>query len=165
MENLVGVVQTDAAINPRNSGGPLIDLSGSGVGINTMIYQDAQGLGFSVFINTVKKVYAANLKYGKITWAMLGIQGITLTTAVAQQYNVKASQGVYVGQITSGSGAAEAGLKAGDVITTIDGKAMLTIDGGLNYIRSKNVGDTVQVVADRKGMTKTFPIVPKALGQ
>jgi len=164
-ENLVGVVQTDAAINPGNSGGPLVDLSGRVVGMNTMIYQNAQGLGFSVSINTAKKVYDAILKNGKITWPALGIQGATLTTSIAQQYNVKASQGVYIVQITSGSGAEAAGLKAGDVITTIDDKSMTTIDGVLSYIRSKNVGDTVQVVADRGGTTKTFSVVLKALGQ
>ncbi|WP_165846293.1 S1C family serine protease [Candidatus Cryosericum odellii] len=163
-ENLVGVVQTDAAINPGNSGGPLVDLSGRVVGMNTMIYQNAQGLGFSVSINTAKKVYDAILKNGKITWPALGIQGATLTTSIAQQYNVKASQGVYIVQITSGSGAEAAGLKAGDVITTIDDKSMTTIDGILSYIRSKNVGDTVQVVADRGGTTKTFSVVLKALG-
>ena len=162
-ENLVGVVQTDAAINPGNSGGPLVDLSGRVVGMNTMIYQNAQGLGFSVSINTAKKVYDAILKNGKITWPALGIQGATLTTSIAQQYNVKASQGVYIVQITSRSGAEAAGLKAGDVITTIDDKSMTTIDGILSYIRSKNVGDTVQVVADRGGTTKTFSVVLKAL--
>jgi len=163
-ETLVGVVQTDAAINPGNSGGPLVDLSGRVVGMNTMIYQNAQGLGFSVSINTAKKVYDAILKSGKITWPALGIQGATLTTSIAQQYNVKASQGVYIVQITSGSGAEAAGLKAGDVITTIDDKPMTTIDGVLSYIRSRNVGDTVQVVADRGGTTKTFSVILKALG-
>jgi len=163
-ETLVGVVQTDAAINPGNSGGPLVDLSGRVVGMNTMIYQNAQGLGFSVSINTAKKVYDAILKNGKITWPALGIQGTTLTTSIVQQYNLKVSQGVYIVQITSGSGAEAVGLKAGDVITTIDDKPMTTIDGVLSYIRSKNVGDTVQVVADRNGTTKTFSVILKALG-
>ena len=163
-ETLVGVVQTDAAINPGNSGGPLVDLSGRVVGINTMIYQDAQGLGFSVSVNTAKKVYDAIIKNGKVTWPALGIQGATLTTSIAQRYNLKVSHGVYIVQMTSGSGAEAAGLKAGDVITTIDDKPMTTIDGVLSYIRSKNVGDTVQVVADRGGTTKTFSVILKALG-
>jgi serine protease Do len=164
-ETLVGVVQTDAAINPGNSGGPLVDLSGRVVGINTMIYQNAQGLGFSVSVNTARKVYDAIIKDGKVTWPALGIQGATLTTSIADQYNLKVSQGVYIVQITSGSGAQAAGLKAGDVITAIDDKPMTTIDGVLSYIRSRNVGDTVQVVADRGGTTKTFAVTLKALGQ
>jgi S1-C subfamily serine protease len=163
-ETLVGVVQTDAAINPGNSGGPLVDLSGRVVGMNTMIYQDAQGLGFSVSVNTAKKVYDAIIKNGKVTWPALGIQGATLTTSIAEQYNLKVSQGVYIVQITPGSGAEAVGLKAGDVITAIDDKSMTTIDGVLSYIRSKNVGDTVQVVADRNGTTKTFSVILKALG-
>ncbi len=162
-ETLVGVVQTDAAINPGNSGGPLVDLSGRVVGINTMIYENAQGLGFSVSINTARKVYDAIIKNGKMTWPALGIQGATLTTSIAQEYNVKATQGVYVVQVTSGSGAAAAGIKAGDVITAIDGTTMTTIDAVLSYVRSKNVGDTVQVVVDRGGTTKTFSVTLKAL--
>lgn len=164
-ETLVGVVQTDAAINPGNSGGPLVDLSGRVVGINTMIYQNAQGLGFSVSINTARKVYDAIIKSGKITWPALGIQGATLTTSIAQQYNVKASQGVYVVQVTAGSGAAAAGVKAGDVITAIDGQQMTTIDAVLSYVRSKNVGDTLQVTIDRSGSTKAFSVTLKALSQ
>jgi serine protease Do len=164
-ETLVGVVQTDAAINPGNSGGPLVDLSGRVVGMNTMIYQNAQGLGFSVSVNTVRKVYDAIIKNGKVTWPALGIQGATLTTSIVDQYSLKVSQGVYIVQITAGSGAQAAGLKAGDVITAIDDKPMTTIDGVLGYIRSRNVGDTVQVVADRKGTTKTFSVTLKALGQ
>ncbi|MGB9666001.1 MAG: S1C family serine protease [Candidatus Cryosericum sp.] len=164
-ETLVGVVQTDAAINPGNSGGPLVDLSGRVVGINTMIYQNAQGLGFSVSINTARKVYDAIIKNGKITWPALGIQGATLTSSIAQQYNLKISQGVYVVQVTSGSGAAAAGIKAGDVITAIDGKDMTTIDAVLSYIRSKSVGDTVSVVVNRAGATKTFSVTLKALSQ
>jgi serine protease Do len=163
-ETLVGVVQTDAAINPGNSGGPLVDLSGRVVGMNTMIYQDAQGLGFSVSVNTAKKVYDAIIKNGKVTWPALGIQGVTLTTSIAEQYSLKVSQGVYIVQITSGSGAETVGLKAGDVITSIDDKSMTTIDGILSYIRSKNVGDTVRVVADRGGTTKTFSVILRALG-
>jgi serine protease Do len=164
-ETLVGVVQTDAAINPGNSGGPLVDLSGRVVGMNTMIYQNAQGLGFSVSVNTVRKVYDAIIKNGKVTWPALGIQGATLTTSIVDQYSLKVSQGVYIVQITAGSGAQAAGLKAGDVITAIDDKPMTTIDGVLGYIRSRNVGDTVQVATDRKGTTKTFSVTLRALGQ
>jgi len=113
----------------------------------------------------VRKVYDAIIKNGKVTWPALGIQGATLTTSIVQQYSLKVSQGVYIVQITSGSGAEAAGLKVGDVFTAIDDKPMTTIDGVLNYIRSMNVGDTVQVVADRNGTAKTFSVTLKALGQ
>jgi len=164
-ETLVGVVQTDAAINPGNSGGPLIDLSGRVVAMNTMIYQNAQGLGFAVSINTARKVYDSIVKTGKVTWPALGISGATVTSSIVQQYNLKVSQGVYVAQATAGSGAQAAGIKAGDVITSIDGKQMTTIDAVLSYVRSKNVGDVVQVVVDRLGETKTFSVTLKALSQ
>lgn len=164
-QTLVGVVQTDAAINPGNSGGPLIDLNGRVVGMNTMIYQNAQGLGFSVSVNTVRKVYEAIRGSGTVVWPALGIQGATVTTAIAQQYNLKTSQGVYIVQVTAGSGAEAAGLRQGDVITAIDGTAMTTIDAVLNYVRSKNVGDIVQVVINRSGTTKTLAVTLKALAQ
>jgi len=164
-ETLVGVVQTDAAINPGNSGGPLIDLSGRVVAMNTMIYQNAQGLGFAVSINTARKVYDSIVKTGKVTWPALGISGATVTSSIVQQYNLKVSQGVYVAQVTAGSGAQSAGIKVGDVITSIDGRQMTTIDAVLSYIRSKNVGDVVQVVVDRMGETKTFSVTLKALSQ
>ena len=164
-ETLVGVVQTDAAINPGNSGGPLIDLSGRVVAMNTMIYQNAQGLGFAVSINTARKVYDSIVKTGKVTWPALGISGATVTSSIVQQYNLKVSQGVYVAQVTAGSGAQAAGIKAGDVITSIDDKQMTTIDAVLSYVRSKNVGDVVQVVVDRMGETKTFSVTLKALSQ
>jgi serine protease Do len=140
-------------------------LSGRVVGINTMIYQNAQGLGFSVSVNTARKVYEAIIKSGKVTWPALGIQGATVTTTIAQQYHLSITQGVYIVQVTSGSGAEAAGLQKGDVITEIDGKAMTTIDAVLNYVRSKNVGDTTQVVVNRNGTTKTFTVTLKALGQ
>jgi serine protease Do len=164
-ETLVGVVQTDAAINPGNSGGPLIDLSGRVVAMNTMIYQNAQGLGFAVSINTARKVYDSIVKTGKVTWPALGISGATVTSSIVQLYNLKVSQGVYVAQVTAGGGAQAAGIKAGDVITSIDGRQMTTIDAVLSYVRSKNVGDVVQVVVDRLGETKTFPVTLKALNQ
>lgn len=162
-KTLVGVIQTDAAINPGNSGGPLIDLSGRVVGINTMIYQNAQGLGFSVSSNTAKKVYESIIKTGKVTWPALGIQGTTLTDSVAQQYNVKAEAGVYVVAVTSGSGAEAAGIRKGDVITAIDGEKMTTIDQVLAYVRAKNVGDTVKVAVNRNGQSLTMDVVLKAL--
>jgi serine protease Do len=164
-ETLVGVVQTDAAINPGNSGGPLVDLSGRVVGINTMIYQNAQGLGFSVSVNTARKVYDAIIKNGKVTWPALGIQAATLTSSIAQEYNIDVMQGAYIIQIINGSGAEAAGLRKGDVITAIDGKAMATIDAILSYIRSKNVGDRVQVVVNRNGASSTFTVTLKALSQ
>jgi len=116
-------------------------------------------------VNTVKKVYEAIIKSGKVTWPALGIQGATVTSTIAQQYNLKVTQGVYIVQITPGSGAEAAGLQRGDVITEIDGTSMTTIDAILSYIRSKNVGDATQVVVNRNGTTKTFSVTLKALNQ
>lgn len=128
-----------------------------------MIYQNAQGLGFSVSSNTAKKVYESIIKNGKVTWPALGIQGTTLTADIAQQYSVKADKGVYVVAVTSGSGAEVAGIKKGDVITKIDGEDMTTIDQVLSYIRAKNVGDTVQVVINRNGKLQTLAVTLKTL--
>jgi S1-C subfamily serine protease len=164
-KTLVGVVQTDAAINPGNSGGPLVDLSGRVVGINTMIYQNAQGLGFSVSVNTARKVYDSIIATGSITWPALGITGATLTSEISQQYNISITQGVYIASVTADSGAEAAGLRKGDVITELDGKMVATIDEVLRYIRTKSVGDDVEVVIHRDGRSQTITVTLRAISQ
>ncbi|MDO9099975.1 MAG: trypsin-like peptidase domain-containing protein [Caldisericota bacterium] len=164
-KTLVGVVQTDAAINPGNSGGPLVDLSGRVVGINTMIYQNAQGLGFSVSVNTARKVYDSIIATGSITWPALGITGATLSSEISQQYNISITQGVYIASVTADSGAEAAGLRKGDVITELDGKMVATIDEVLRYIRTKSVGDDVEVVIHRDGRSQTITVTLRAISQ
>lgn len=173
--NMRNMLQTDAALNPGNSGGPLLDVNGNVVGINTAIETGvtgtgANGIGFAVPSNVAASAIP-NLEAGKtIARPWLGISGTTLTQSLAQQLNLTVNQGVYVVSVVSGSPAATAGLKGsnlttsgtpaagGDVITAADGKAMNTIDDLTSYISSKNVGDTVTLSILRGGSTISVPV-------
>jgi len=140
---MYGVIQTDTAINPGNSGGPLVDLQGNVVGINTMIYNNAQGLGFAVSSNTCEKVINDILTNGKVQWPFLGVGVTTMTESLAQQQNIKYAEGVLVSSVTAGSAASKAGIKVNDIITAIDGQSIATSDQLISIIRSHNVGDKI----------------------
>ncbi len=151
-----GVIQTDAAINPGNSGGPLVSLDGKVIGINTMIYENAQGLGFAVSSNTCKKVIDSILKNGKVEWPFLGVEVTTMTPEIADQLHIKYRPGVLVAKVIKGSAADKAGIKQGDIIVSIDGKPVKTSDELINIIRSHNVGDHIIVEIARKGLSETL---------
>ncbi len=151
-----GIIQTDAAINPGNSGGPLVSLDGKVVGINTMIYQNAQGLGFAVSANTCKKVINSLLKNGKVEWPFLGVEVTTMTQELADQLKIKFTPGVLVARVIKGSAADKAGIKQGDIITAIDGKQVTSSDQLINIIRSHNVGDHIIVEIVRKGLKESL---------
>ena len=109
-------IQTDAAINEGNSGGPLIDSSGKVIGINEQIASQTganQGLGFAVPINTASNVMTQLKKTGTVKYAYLGIEGQTLTPDLAKALGLKTTEGVLVAKVDSGSPAAKAGIKGG----------------------------------------------------
>lgn len=147
---LVGIIQTDAAINPGNSGGPLVTLDGKVIGINTMIIQGAQNLGFSVSSQTAKRVAEDLIKYGKVSWPYLGVRGGTLTERLAKQIGRKYIKGAYIAQVEEGS-AKKGGMLRGDVVTAIDGKTVETFDELMLNIRARKVGDKVTLTVDRDG--------------
>lgn len=126
-ETLTNLLQTDAAINSGNSGGPLVTLDGKVIGINTAIIEDAQGIGFSIPTNEAKGVMTSVLKNGKVERAYIGVRYLTLTSAVAKENNLSVSDGAYLKgdssgpAVISGSPADKAGLKDGDVITAVNG--------------------------------------------
>lgn len=138
---MYGVIQTDTAINPGNSGGPLVDLQGNVIGINTMIYNNSQGLGFAVSSNTCEKVINDILTNGKVQWPFLGVGVTTMTQSIAQQLNIKYTEGVLVSSVTAGTAASKAGIKVNDIVTAVDGQSITTSDQLISIIRSHNVGD------------------------
>ena len=171
--NYTGKLQTDAANNPGNSGGPLLDVNGSVIGINTAIESTstgASGIGFAVASNTVNSALSS-LETGKqVSRPWLGISGSTLTSTLAQQLGLSVNQGVYVVSVVSGSPAASAGLKGsnldangqpvagGDIITAIDSKTSSNIQDIQNYIATKNVGDTVTLSIVRSGSQSSIQV-------
>lgn len=147
------LIQTDAAINPGNSGGPLINMQGQVIAINTAVSTTAQGIGFAIPINTAKNVIQDLQDDGKVTRAYLGIGMTEITSESASQVNIDPStQGVIVNQIVEGSPAAKAGLKAGDILTSIDGETVSSASKVQEYIQNLPVGQSVTIGILRGGL-------------
>jgi S1-C subfamily serine protease len=169
-------IQTDAAINQGNSGGPLIDSSGKVIGINEQIATTTgsnSGLGFAVPIDTAVSIMDQLKSKGSVIYAWLGISGQTLTADAAKTLGIKTSQGVLVARVFPGSPAAKAGLKGGsgqrdvqgqtyvtggDVITAIDGTTLTSMDQLAGIINTHKPGDTVKLTVISGGTTKTVTV-------
>lgn len=155
------MIQTDAAINPGNSGGALVDSDGKLIGINTLIKSysgNYSGVGFAIPVD-----YAANIAQqiidGKTpTHAQLGVSLSNVNAQNAQRYGLAVSKGAYVASVYSGSGAAEAGLEKGDIITKFDGKDVTSASDLMLDVRSKNPGDKVTLEVNRNGETKQIEV-------
>ena len=162
LDNYVGLIQTDAAINHGNSGGPLINAYGQVIGLNTLGVRDnnAQGLNFAIPINKVKQVADTLVSKGNgavvSTRAYLGVQVVPLNASTAAQYGTKLTQGAYVVNVESGTPAEKAGLKAGDVITAVNGKTLDNKTALGDVLNSLNVGDSATLTIDRNGQSQTL---------
>jgi putative serine protease PepD len=142
-----GAIQTDAAINHGNSGGPLLNMKGEVIGITSQIESDSggnDGVGFAVPSNTVRSIVSQLIANGKAQHALLGVQVRT------------AASGVGVSQVSSGSAADSAGLKAGDVITTVDGTTVASADKLRAIIAGHKPGDRITLTVLRGGSTKSL---------
>lgn len=162
----VNFIQTDAAINPGNSGGPLLNQRGEVIGINTAIIQGAQGLGFAIPINTAQRISDQLIASGKVEHPFLGIQMATLTPEVKQEINsnpnsglsVSDDQGVLVIRVVPDSPADRAGLRAGDVISQIDGQAVKDADALQQVVESSQVGTNLQLALKRNGQEMNLAV-------
>ena len=136
------VIQTDAALNPGNSGGPLVDSHGEVIGINTAIIQFAQGICFAIPVNTVRWVAMMLLKEGKVTRGFLGISGQTvpLPVRVVRYFNLPQESGVYVMNVAAGSPADKAGLKEGDVVIMLSEHPTKSVDDIHRLLTADAVG-------------------------
>jgi len=167
----VNFIQTDAAINPGNSGGPLLNARGEVIGMNTAIIQGAQGLGFSIPINTAQRIANQLVTTGKVEHPYLGVQMTTLTPDVRQQINedansglsVDADRGVLVLRVMRNSPAARAGLRPGDVIQKINGQAIADSESVQQQVEKSQVGSNLQLELRRNGQNLNVPIQTAAL--
>ncbi len=169
-------IQTDAAINQGNSGGPLIDSSGKVIGINEQIASQGggnEGLGFAVPINTAIRSLEQLKANGKVTYAWMGVGLETLTSDVASALNLKSQGGALVESVSPGSPAAKAGIKGGsktvtvqgqqftvggDVIVKVDSTQIKSADDLIAYLGTKKPGDTVTVTVERGGTTQQLSV-------
>ncbi|TGL64624.1 PDZ domain-containing protein [Leptospira sarikeiensis] len=150
----VHYIQTDAAINQGNSGGPLLDINGRVVGINRMIVSPSGGsigLGFAIPINEAKAVVDELKSGGKVKRARLGVALDDLTEETAKELKLTSPEGAFVRQVQNGSAAAEAGIDVEDVILEIDGTKIKNANDVVSKIRASKVGQRVSVVIYRKG--------------
>lgn len=153
-ESLENVIQTDAALNPGNSGGPLIDLDGRVIGVNVAVASGTENIGFSIPINTIKPVLEEFEASGKISRPFIGIEYILISKDVALMNKVP--EGAYVRSVIAGSAAEEAGLLAGDIITEIDGEKVSDANPLAKIIQKHKVGDKITLIIDRNGDIKTL---------
>ena len=145
-----GAIQTDAAINHGNSGGPLLNLDGRVIGVTAQIQSDSggnEGVGFAIPTNTVRSVADQLISSGKAEHALLGIQPAN-----------GANGGAKVQSVTKGTAAADAGLQAGDVITAVDGAPVQSSAQLRAIIAAHEPGDKVTLTIKRNGTTKTVPV-------
>ena len=155
------VIQADCAINSGNSGGALVNSKGEVIGITTLKLagDGIEGVSFAIPVNETVPIYKELIEKGKISRPFVGISGIDLDEATAIRNGL--TKGIYVDSVVSGSGAEDAGIMAGDVIVSFDGKDVSTMDE-LNAIKNtKNIGDKFEIKLYRKSELKTFTITLK----
>lgn len=160
-------IQTDAAINPGNSGGALVDVNGQLIGINSAIKTNTgyyQGYGFAIPVNIVKSVSQELIKSGKVVRGYIGVQIQTVDETMAKGLGLDKAKGVLVQSVQKGGGGDEAGLQAGDVILSVDGKEVNASNELQVIINSKRPGDIAKLTVFRDGKTieKDVTLKPRA---
>jgi len=160
-ESLTDLMQTDAAINSGNSGGPLLNLKGQVIGINTAIAEDAQSIGFAIPISATKGMLSHVIKTGKVERAYLGVQYISITPAVKEEYDLAADRGDYVtadrgSSVQSGGPADKAGVRDGDIITTVNGYKVGEVASVATLISEYEPGQKVELKVLRDGRELTL---------
>jgi len=153
-QNMESFIQTDAAVNPGNSGGALVNTRGELIGINTAISSKTGsfiGYSFAVPSNIAKKVVEDLLEYGRVQQAVLGVQGGELNGTIANQLDIETTEGFYVQKVTEDSGAEKAGIKPDDIITKINNVKITSFADLTGFLRSKEPNEIVKITILRNG--------------
>ncbi len=160
-----GLIQTDAAINEGNSGGPLVNLAGEVIGVNTLIVRGsgygsavAEGLGFAIPANTVQAISQQLIEKGYVSYPYLGIRWQWITPSIAYRYGLPVEAGAYVSYVDTGSPAAQAGLEEGDIITKIGESSLDQDHPFINVLYSFASGETVSLEFVRGQTTQTTQV-------
>ena len=153
-------IQTDASINPGNSGGPLLNIEGRVIGINTMIYANAQGIGFAIPVDRAKKVIQDILRYGQVHSAWIGAVTATITPEEARRTGLRTSRGALIARVIPGSPAQAAGLKAGDIITAVAGRPVDSREAFSTYTATVPSGQPLPLTVSRDGATQSISVRP-----
>jgi S1-C subfamily serine protease len=156
------VIQTDAALNPGNSGGPLVSSRGEVIGVNTAIILPAQGICFAIAVNTAKFVAARLIRDGRVRRSFLGVAGqnVTIPRSLARQLSMATASGVLVLSAEKDSPAQKAGLLEGDVIIAMDGEAIKGVDDLHTYLTDEKIGVESALTILRRSAKITVPVLP-----
>ena len=148
------LIQTDAAINKGNSGGPLVDMNGHVVGINQAVLRDATGVGFALGASTASRHIESLIERGNVRRPRIGLLGADITTAVANQYNLPVTEGVLVTTMSRDGPAYQQGIRVGDIITSLGGVPTNDMSDFLLQLWSYDVGDEVEVEYLQEGINR-----------
>jgi S1-C subfamily serine protease len=156
------VIQTDAALNPGNSGGPLVDSRGAVVGINTAVIAGAQGICFAVPVNTAHLVIPQLIRQGHVRRGWIGVSGqsIQLSRRRVQLSHLGASGATLVTEVVPGAPASRGGLRAGDIIIALDESAVAGVDDLQRMLTAESIGRAIDVAILREGQRLSLPITP-----
>jgi S1-C subfamily serine protease len=163
MENLI---QTDAALNPGNSGGPLVTSRGEVVGVNTAVILGGQGIAFAVPINTATWVISCLLREGRVRRSHLGVAGhdVEIPKRLVREYSLPLDRGLSITGVTENSAADEAGIKAGDLLIDFGGAAVGGVDDLVRLLTDAVIGQLTPVRVLRHGAPRRVIVVPRELG-
>ncbi|OFW19658.1 MAG: serine protease [Acidobacteria bacterium RIFCSPLOWO2_02_FULL_65_29] len=156
------IVQTDAALNPGNSGGPLVTTNGSVVGVNTAVILPAQGLSLAIASNTVQFVVSALLREGRVRRSYIGVTGqsVPLPRRLARVHQLAASSGVLAAAVEKGSPAEKAGLRAGDMILSLGDRRVGGVDDLLRILTADRIGSSMPMTVLRGTGRRQLIVVP-----
>lgn len=156
------VIQTDAALNPGNSGGPLVDSRNHMIGLNTAIIQMAQGICFAIPVNTVRWVVSQLFKDGRVTRGFIGISGQTIQLPVkaVRFYGLKKASAVLIVSVLPGSPADKVGLKEGDVLVSLKNEPLASVDDVHRLLGKESIGKQVDLVLLREWQKLEKSIIP-----
>jgi S1-C subfamily serine protease len=157
------IIQTDASLNPGNSGGPLVTTNGEVIGINTAMIQQAQGICFAIASNTVRFVAATLMRDGRIRRSYIGVGGqrTPIPRAIARANQLAVTSGVLIASIEAGSPAASAGLRAGDIIVAFAGTPVSGVDDLHLLLTEERIGMETTAIVVRRGQRTTVRVVPR----
>jgi serine protease Do len=156
--SLQDFIQTDAAINFGNSGGPLVNVNGQVVGLTTMIVRPAQNIGFAVPINTAKKILPQLRQHGKVTRGLLGVNVGNVDQDIQQAFHLPSLDGAFVQSVDPNMPAAKAGLKPGDTIVKVDDTPVKETRDLIDYVSSRSPGQKVRLTLLRESRTVTATV-------
>ncbi|MDX6183245.1 trypsin-like peptidase domain-containing protein [Flavobacterium sp. Fl-77] len=154
-------IQTDAAVNPGNSGGALVNTRGELIGINTMISSQTGsyvGYSFAVPSNNARKIIEDIMEFGNVQRGILGVEGRELNGNASKELKISETEGFYINKVSKNSGAEKAGLKQGDVIVKLDSQRIASYADLSGYINTKRPNDVVNVTIIRDANTKVVPV-------